>query len=80
MSIDKKKIAIDLGKKIRNIRINKGLTITELAHSSEMEYKQLSRIELGKINTTVYQINKLAINLGVPIAELFNNIQNLENK
>ncbi len=75
MSIDKKKVAVELGKKIRKIRINKGLTITELAHNSEMEYKQLSRIELGKINTTVYQINKIAVSLGISITEIFDDVE-----
>lgn len=75
MSIDKKKVAVELGKKIRKIRINKGFTITELAHNSEMEYKQLSRIELGKINTTVYQINKIAVSLGISITEIFDDVE-----
>ena len=41
------------------------------AFESEMEYIQISRIELGKINTTVYQVYKLAKALDIEMAEFF---------
>ena len=41
------------------------------AFESEMEYIQISRIELGKINTTVYQVYKLAKALDIEMTEFF---------
>ena len=76
---DKKQIAIDLGFRIRSIRLSKGLTMEELAAMSGMEYIQISRIELGKINTTVFQIYRLANSFNYTVAQIFameeNNIE-----
>lgn len=41
------------------------------AFESEMEYIQISRIELGKINTTVYQVYKLAKAMDIDMSEFF---------
>lgn len=73
MSFDKKEVALILGGKIRVLRQNKGLTIEQLAHESGMGYIQLSRIELGKINTTVYQVFKISKSLEVEVSEIFDN-------
>ena len=62
-----------MGGKIRIMRQNKGLTIEQLAYESGMGYIQLSRIELGKINTTVFQIFKISKSLEVEVSEIFDN-------
>ena len=41
------------------------------AFESEMEYIQISRIELGKINTTIYQVYKLAKAMDIEMADFF---------
>ena len=74
----KSEISLIIGRRIREIRISKGKSMTTLAHESEMEYIQLSRIELGKINTTVYQLMKICSALNVKIEELFTDI-NVDN-
>jgi transcriptional regulator with XRE-family HTH domain len=71
MCIDKKNVQCYLGTTIRNLRIRKGWTMEKTAFESEMEYIQISRIELGKINTTVYQVYKLAKALDIEMAEFF---------
>ena len=43
-----------------------------LAYEAGIEYAQLSRIELGKINTTVYQIYVLSKILDEPLSSLLN--------
>jgi hypothetical protein len=50
------------------------------AFESEMEYIQISRIELGKINTTVYQVYKLAKAMDIEMAEFFTGIHEAINK
>lgn len=74
MSVDKQKLAACLGSKIREIRLSKGLTMEQLAFDSGMEYIQLSRIELGKINTTIFQIYRLSLSLDKTVAQIFDNI------
>ena len=69
--IDKDDFIKLVGQRIRQIRQNKNMTIEELALEAELEYKQLSRIELGKINTSIYQIYKISDTLSVPLTEIF---------
>ena len=71
MCIDKKNVQCYLGTTIRNLRIRKGWTMEKTAFESEMEYIQISRIELGKINTTVYQVYKLSKALDIEMTEFF---------
>ena len=71
MCIDKKNVQSYLGTTIRNLRIRKGWTMEKTAFESEMEYIQISRIELGKINTTVYQVYKLSKALDIEMSEFF---------
>jgi transcriptional regulator with XRE-family HTH domain len=70
----KKLLASKIGIKIRNIRVTKGLSMSELANEAEIEYKQLSRIELGEINTSVYQLYKISKALQEPLNAIFNEI------
>ncbi len=70
--LNKKDFATLLGYKVREIRLKKGITMEELAYQAGIEYVQLSRIELGKINTTVYQIYILSTILGEPLTSFMN--------
>jgi transcriptional regulator with XRE-family HTH domain len=70
MSITKEDSSKIIGNKVRQLRLKKKMTLEFLAMEANMEYKQLSRIELGKINTTVYQIIKIASALEVTAAEI----------
>ena len=71
---EKEEIAIQLGNKIRTLRAEKNMTMEELALESGMDYSQLSLIELGKINTSVYQIYTLARVLRVSVHSVFEDL------
>jgi transcriptional regulator with XRE-family HTH domain len=44
-----------IGLKIREIRISKGITQTELAfRCNDKDYSQINRVELGKVNFLFY--------------------------
>lgn len=43
----------------------------DLAHACDMDYSQISRIELGKVNTKISTVNILAENLEVEVKVLF---------
>lgn len=47
---------IKFGKQVRKLRKSKKLSMEQLAHLCNIEYSQISRIELGQINTTVNTI------------------------
>jgi transcriptional regulator with XRE-family HTH domain len=60
-----------LGSRIRKLRTDKGLSLSELAYLCDFEKASLSRIELGKTNTTVLTLYKISTALDIPIGELF---------
>jgi transcriptional regulator with XRE-family HTH domain len=74
MPISKKEYSKLIGNRIRKIRTEKNITIETLAFNADMEYKQLSRIELGEINTTLFQIYKISIALNISESEIIYNL------
>jgi len=74
MIIEKGDFAKKVGTNIRNIRQSTGKSIEQLAHEANMDPKQLRRIELGQINTSIYHIYLIANTLQVNISEIFINI------
>ncbi len=74
MSLPKEEVCKKVGKSIREMRIKKGMSIEKLANEAGIEYTQLSRIELGKINTSIYQIYILSNSLSVPVPDIFRDL------
>lgn len=71
MGFTKEEICKHVGTRLREIRVDKGLTIEKLALESGIDYTQISRIELGKINTSIYQIYIITKKLDVPMKDIF---------
>lgn len=59
------------GLHLREKRNEQKVSMEKLAHLCEMEYSQISRIELGQINTSIDTVKKIADALEIPIKELF---------
>ena len=59
------------GENLRKIRQNKKMSMQILAYTINVEYSQISRIELGKINTSISTIYEIAQALDVPVKDLF---------
>lgn len=74
MTLSKDKITKMVGSRIRTIRNTKRLSIEKVAFDAGMEYTQLSRIEHGKINTSIYHIYKISRSLDIRMPDLFNEI------
>jgi transcriptional regulator with XRE-family HTH domain len=72
MSHNKDMVVKLIGERIRKLRIVNQLTLETLAFKADMDYTQLSRIELGKINTSLFQIYKIAIALKTPASDILN--------
>ena len=61
-----------LGKRIRQLREEKNLTQTELAHLCEFERSNMNRIENGNINPSAYVLYSISLKLNVETSELLN--------
>lgn len=64
-------IKIELGKKIKRIRIQKGYTQAFLSEKADISQRALSSIELGENFVTAETLDKLLIALEVTSEELF---------
>ncbi len=74
MSHDKDMVIKLIGLRIRKLRTDNQLTLENLAFKADMDYTQLSRIELGKINTSLFQIYKIALALKVSSTDILNSL------
>ncbi len=60
-----------IGNKIRELRTSKGITQMDLAFKcNDIDYSQINRIELGKINFSISYLPLIAKALGVSVDEL----------
>jgi transcriptional regulator with XRE-family HTH domain len=60
-----------VGGNLRKIRKEKGYSMENLANETEMEYRQLGRIERGEINTSIISLLRLCETLKVELKDLF---------
>jgi transcriptional regulator with XRE-family HTH domain len=62
--------ALALGRRVRALREEKGLTVEKLAYESDLGSKgHLSDIENGRVRTTVHTLGRLAERLGVDVVD-----------
>ena len=64
------KLLLQIGEKIRQIRIERGLSQEFLANECEVDYSQINRMELGKVNFNVSYLGKIASALKVRPSDL----------
>lgn len=60
-----------LGKRIRQLRTNRGFTQSELAEQCELSDNFIAMLERGKNSPSIFTLEKLARALRVSLAELF---------
>lgn len=68
--LTKEELSNSIGKIIRELRVSKKMSLECLSNETGIGYSQLSRIERGKINTSIYQIYLIIKTLNVPINTL----------
>ena len=66
-----KKILIALGKKIKEIRLRKKISQTEIAYRCGFDKSNYNTIEAGKRNPTITSLIKIANALETSIVEFF---------
>jgi transcriptional regulator with XRE-family HTH domain len=64
----------NIGKRIRNIRKSKKLTLEDLAFAIDMDYSFIARIETGKATASLETLYKLSKGLKVKFYQLFSDI------
>ena len=60
-----------IGKRIRDIRISKGVSQSQLALMTSMTKSYMSDIEAGKKNLTLRTLQKIATSLGITLEDIF---------
>lgn len=60
-----------VGRNLRRIRLDKHLTMEELSLATELSVNQISRIELGRINTSISTLYELSLALEIDVIEFF---------
>lgn len=71
---DSQSVLSQLGKRIRYLRTQKGLTQLDLAVDASITTSYLSNLEAGKRNPSVAVLNQLCSALGISLEELFRGI------
>lgn len=61
-----------LGKRIKELRIEKSMRQIDLADKIGIEDSALRRIESGRVNSTINMLRKIAAGLEISILELLN--------
>lgn len=59
-----------LGKRVQEIRSEKGLTLKELAHAIGKDPQSINRLEMGKINPSYLYLQEVCVGLDIDITEL----------
>ncbi|WP_339838515.1 helix-turn-helix transcriptional regulator [uncultured Flavobacterium sp.] len=68
---DKSEILKLFGKNLRKVRESKGFTQEQLANELGLEISQISRIERGVINTSIYTLYQVSTFFDIDVNELF---------
>lgn len=66
----KKKIQIAIGKRIKLLRESKNIPQQDLAAQCNIEKSNLSRLEAGGTNPTIYTLYKIAEKLDISVSDL----------
>lgn len=69
--MDKKEVLLRLGERVKEIRIQKGMTQTELANKIGKDHPSINKLENGKVNPSYYFLYEVANGLGVDVKEFF---------
>ena len=67
---DKKQLQLAIGKRVKILREEKGIPQQDLAAKCNLEKSNLSRLEAGGTNPTIYTLNVIADNLEVSLCDI----------
>lgn len=67
--MDKEELLIAIGRNIKKLREAKGISQQELAAICNFEKSNMSRIESGRSNITIFTLQKIALATNTPLQE-----------
>ena len=68
--MDNRDLILKIGKRIKERRISKPMTLDELAAASNMDNANIARLESGNTNPTIRTLYKISRGLKVKLKEL----------
>ena len=68
--MDDRDLILKIGKRIKEIRLSKPMTLDELAAVSNMDNANIARLESGNTNPTIRTLYKISRGLKVKLKEL----------
>lgn len=69
-SMNRDKELMKLGKKVREIRLSKGMTQMELAHKIGKDHPSINKLENGKVNPSYIFLLEVCEGLEIGLSEL----------
>ena len=69
---NKSEISVKFGERVRELRIQKGLSQEQLAHIANVHRPYIGMIERAEKNITLVNIEKIAKALGIKLKDFFN--------
>lgn len=67
---DKKLLQLAIGKRIKSLREERDIPQQDLAAKCNLEKSNLSRLEAGGTNPTIYTLKRIADNLDVSLCDI----------
>lgn len=67
-------ITVRFGERIKQLRLNKGISQEKFALSIDMDRTYYASVENGRRNISIVNIEKIANGLGITLAELFRGV------
>ena len=72
-------LSVQIGQRIRNYRMQKGLSQEELAEKCGLHSTYIGQIERGEKNATIESISKIAGGLSLPLSTLFEKLDEFQD-
>ena len=66
----KSKELLEIGQRIRNKRISKSITMMDLSFETDIDYRQIGRIERGETNFTIITLLRICKALNCKLSNL----------
>lgn len=68
-------IKLKIGQRIKELREKAKMSQKDLAYTADLDRSYIASIENGQRNVSIVNIEKIAVALGVTLAELFSDAQ-----
>lgn len=73
-NIRDKQVLIRFGERLRQLRLQKGLTQEQLAYATDVDLSQIHRLEAAKTNATLSTLSAIASALDTTLSDLLSGV------